>query len=193
MFIAFIDESGDPGFDFAKGASEHFVMAMVGFETKEHTNTAIGVMENLKSRFRVKEEFKFSGSTAFLRQSFFETIARLDFTVSATVVHKKLLSVPIPNFYKYTLRCLLDASQVQEANIILDGKNSKNLTNKLKSYLKKECLYPIQQLRLKDSRKDSLLQLADMVAGAIMRTYSRQDATYFDLIRPKIKILLEVK
>jgi hypothetical protein len=87
----------------------------------------------------------------------------------------------------------LDASQIQEANIVLDGKNSKNLTNKLKSFLKKACRHPIQQLRIKDSRKDSLLQLADMVAGAIMRAYSRQDATYLELIRPKMKILLEVK
>jgi hypothetical protein len=52
MFIAFIDESGDPGFDFAKGASEHFVMAMVKFETKEHTPPSFGRLTNPGSEHR---------------------------------------------------------------------------------------------------------------------------------------------
>jgi hypothetical protein len=193
MSIAFIDESGDPGFNFAKGASEYFVMAMADFENKDAVLKTTQNIERLRSRLKMRGEFRFSQNIAFVRQAFFDSVLDCDFTIFATVVHKTRLPAPVPNFYNDTLRRLLDASQVQEANIVLDGKNSKNLTNKLKSYLKKECLYPIQRLRLKDSRKDSLLQLADMVAGAIMRVYSRQDDTYFNLIRPKIKILLEVK
>ena|SRR3990167_7044889 len=62
---------------------------------------------------------------------------------------------------------------LEGASIKIDGNGDKEFRNKLKQYLSQHLgSGAIKKLRFVDSKKDNLIQLADMVVGAIARAYT---------------------
>lgn len=68
--------------------------------------------------------------------------------------------------------CTHDNGALNDARIVIDGSGDRTFRKQLQSYMRKE-LPPgaMKKLDFKDSRKDHLVQLADMCAGAIARSY----------------------
>jgi len=58
----------------------------------------------------------------------------------------------------------------------------------LKNYLSKNTVSKIKQ---KSSRKEVMIQVADMIAGAIFREYSHGDQTYHKMVKGQEKILIK--
>jgi len=58
----------------------------------------------------------------------------------------------------------------------------------LKNYLSKNTISKIKQ---KSSRKEVMIQVADMIAGAIFREYSHGDQTYHKMVKGQEKILIK--
>ena len=88
---------------------------------------------------------------------------------------------------------LLDSLKVDnEIKIVLDGKGNKNLEKQLKHYLKSTSNLNVKKIKIQDSKKDVLLQLADMVASSIGHSYNKKDKTGADkwknIIAHKINI-----
>lgn len=175
--LVLIDESGDAGFKIAKGSTPFFVVAMVIFREFEEAERASYAIEEAKSRLRVGREFKFSKSHANVKDGFFDAVQPVNFTVRALVVDKSIiysgnLRGHKETFYNYFVRQLLshDNDVLQGARIKIDGSGDREFKRELSKYLKDQCGHKIAHLKFAESHRDNLIQLADMVAGAIYRS-----------------------
>ena len=50
---------------------------------------------------------------------------------------------------------------------------------------------PIRKFKHLDSRRNNLLQVADMICGAVFRSYAREDDTFRRIIRAKEESVIE--
>ncbi|PKM14947.1 MAG: DUF3800 domain-containing protein [Gammaproteobacteria bacterium HGW-Gammaproteobacteria-2] len=175
--MVLIDESGDAGFKLVRGSSSHFVVAMVVFDDfgeAERTSTAIA---DLRTALRIRTEFKFSKSHDDIKDAFFDCVCRHRFSVRALVVDKSVI-------YSDSLRERKDLFYnyfvLQGARIKIDGSGDRHFKNELNSYLRQQLhAGQVKSIRFAESHRDNLIQLADMVAGAILRSYRdkvRKDA-----------------
>ena len=178
--LVLIDESGCPGFKLDKGSTPFFVVAMVifnDFNVAEQTSATIG---ELRENLRVKPEFKFNKSSNDVRDSFFDAIINYDFSLRALVAEKKAIYSKYlrenkESFYNFFIRSLMsyDEKHLNAAKVKIDGSGGKVFQNSLTSYLRKQLPESkVKNVKLVDSKRDNLVQLADMVVGAIARSYN---------------------
>ncbi len=176
--LVLIDESGDAGFKIARGSSSHFVVAMVIFRDHtqaEETSTAIA---NARVMLRIPREFKFNKCCDAVRDRFFEVVLPFDFTIRALVVDKaKIYSEHLrenkEHFYNYFVQLLLhhDHGVLADARVKIDGSGDREFKRELGCYLRQQMRAgKIQSVKFAESHRDNLIQLADMVAGAIARS-----------------------
>jgi len=177
--LVLIDESGDPGFKLTRGSSTHFLVAMVIFEDFGEAERASAAIGKLRDRLGIKPEFKFSGCRPEVRDEFFETVAPYRFQVRALVVDKTKIYSPhlretTDSFYNFFLRQLIeyDGGILAGASIKIDGKGSRHFKKQMAAYLRRHLPdTKVDKIRIVDSKGDNLVQLADMAAGAIGRSY----------------------
>ncbi|MBS0567106.1 MAG: DUF3800 domain-containing protein [Proteobacteria bacterium] len=181
--LVLIDESGDPAFKIAKGSTSHFVIALVAFDDFKEAERAAAAIADLRTRLHVKPEFKFAKSADPVRDAFFDEVCSFHFTARALVVDKakvysEHLRADADQFYNYFLQLLLkhDGGLLRGANVKLDGSGSKEFRQALNTYLRAQLREgQIGKFKFADSAGDDLIQLADMVAGAILRSYRGDD------------------
>jgi len=83
------------------------------------------------------------------------------------------------SFYKFFVRNMMqhDGGALMQAKVVIDGSGDRQFKRAFRSYLRKhieaEC---VRKVDLKDSVKDPLVQLADMTAGAVARSYRKDRA-----------------
>lgn len=172
--MIFIDESGDPGIN---SMNEVFVLALVKFVGTSDLQQTDESLRELKAELAFRGEFRFSSCPTPMKEKFFERIAKRKFEIKSLVVHKPSIRNPHlrtkpKNFYNYFLRRLLEISNIAEAKVVIDGQGQPKLVRSLKKYLNDHTDGQVRTLHLKDSRSDNMLQLADMVAGAICRAHT---------------------
>ena len=184
--LVFIDESGDPGFRVDLGSSPVFVVAMVIISD---SNTAQRIQETIRAakvRAKVSGELKFNTTRPDAKDIFFEAVAGAPFKVRAIVVQKSQirsthLKSDKEDFYRFFVRKMLefDHGSLSDAKVIIDGSGDREFRKNLGSALRQQVGQKIQSVRFSTSTKDLLIQLADMCAGAIARSYreDRRDAT----------------
>jgi hypothetical protein len=151
-------------------------------------------ISDLKLSLGINTEFKFSKSSSDLRDKFFNKMSKFDFKVRALVVDKAniystRLRTNKNSFYNFFVKQLIhhDNSALTNASIKIDGSGDKVFKRELQAYLRKELsANKIRKFRFIDSKSDNLIQLADMVVGAIARSYKpeRADASRW---REKLK------
>lgn len=198
--LVLIDESGDPGFKVAKGSSPTFVVAMVVFRDFKEAERASLAIDEARRELRVKPEFKFNKCHPEVRDGFFRAVADCDFKVRVLVVVKsRIYSRHLRDhtraFYSFFLKLLLehDNDVLDGARVKIDGSGAREFKRNLGGYLRQEVgTGKISSLKFVDSKKDRLVQLADMCAGAIARAYNprvRKDATrWHEMLRQSGKI-----
>jgi Protein of unknown function (DUF3800) len=178
--LVFIDESGDPGFKVERGASSIFVASMVIFETADAAAaTEQTIADSEARRLHNKKEFKFNKCSSDMRDRFFSAVKGCNFSVRAIVVKKdvlysKVLRTKKEKFYQFFINQMLkhDNGILQSAKVIIDGSGDKVFRRDLSTALKNRGPKGrIREVRFKSSRNDGLVQLADMCAGAIARSY----------------------
>lgn len=186
--IVFIDESGDTGLKLEKGSTRYFVITMVLFEENEEAVACDKRIELLKRELRVKDEFKFSQLSIEKRIAFFEAMLSYSFFYFAVVIdkdaHKQSGFKLRENFYKYSCSLVFENAKpyLKNAIIVIDGNGSKDFRLRLQDYLKhKVGSGIIKKIKIQDSKQNNLLQLADMVAGAVHRCFA--DKTDKDIYR----------
>jgi hypothetical protein len=185
--LVFIDESGDPGFKLEKGASPVFVAAMVVFERDGDAAATQSAIEQGEARRIHRPEFKFNKCSDAVRDLFFQDIAGCRFKVRAIVVRKEgiysaRLRTEKESFYAYFVKAMLryDGDLLKGARVVIDGSGDRAFRQNLGAAFRKR-LRPgmIKDVRFKNSRSDILVQLADMCAGAVARSY-RSDRPQHD-------------
>lgn len=195
--LVFIDESGDPGFRLKEGSSPVFVAAMVIFEDDAAAKTTEDIIRDAMREMNIRPEFKFNKCRAEIRDAFFTAVRDCPFRVRAIVVVKEIIHSPHlrsnkEGFYQYFVRQMMthDDGRLENATVVIDGSGDRKFRQALKLRLRRQLGGKIKDLRLHDSRRDPLIQLADMCCGAIARSYrtDREDsARWHRMLAPRIE------
>lgn len=203
MFVS-VDESGDSGFKIGKGSSEYFIVASIFVTDPIQLSSSI---DELRYKLHISklQEFKFNKADQRLRQAFFEELRRHDVSIRGFSVNKRLLleqhQFRSKSFFYNSLleRALVrNRSDMIDATLVLDEfmsdrASQRALTSCLRQALQEEVemedgttINRLKEIKHLSSKSDNLIQAADMVAGAIHVSRSRQDDAYLEILRARI-------
>jgi len=199
--LVFIDDSGDPGFKLHKGSSKIFVIALIIFDDElEAEKTSLSIKE-LRRKLKVSDryEFKFNKTNRKFRNNFFKAVKDFNFRIRAIVVTKEEiysshLKNYIENFYNYVIMQVLkhNGETIKNARLKFDKRGERILRNQLRVYLSRQLDNKnkkiFKDLKFVDSRQNTLVQLADMVAGAVFSSFSRKDKSYLEILKKAKRI-----
>ena len=199
--LVFIDDSGDPGFKLQKGSSPCFVIALIIFDDPlEAEKTSLAIKE-LRRELKVSDayEFKFNKMDRKFKDKFIKTIMSFKFRIRAIVVRKEMiyssrLRNDKENFYNYIIMQVLKQSKgiIKKAKLKFDKRGEKSLRDQLRVYLSRELDNKnnniFKDLKFVDSRQNTLIQLADIVAGSINYFYSGKTKSYLEAFEKTKKI-----
>ena len=183
--LVFIDDSGDSGFKLGKGSTDFFVIAMVCFNDELEAEKVALAIKELKRElnFFENKEFRFFKTSKDHRTRFLNAINKFNFKVRAIVVDKKIvyslkLRTDKNSFYSYFIKEALKNSggEILNAKIKIDGGGDRVFRKSFLGYLKRELnqeqLKIMNRCNLVDSKSNVLIQMADMIAGSINRSYN---------------------
>lgn len=191
--LVFIDDSGDPGFQVKKGSTPYFVITLVIFDdTLEAEKTSVLIKE-LRRKLKVSDsyEFRFNKADKRFKKAFFSTVSDSKFRVRSIVVDKQVIySQKLKNdketFYNHVIMQALKHSKGSKKNAKLkfDKRGERNLRDQLRVYLSRELNNEkdriFSDLKFVDSRQNTLIQLADMVAGSIFSKFAGKDEKFLN-------------
>jgi hypothetical protein len=189
----YVDESGDPGTRFRLGSPAIFVVSLV---IVNDPTPIVVALDALRQAFgKPSYEFKFTAMNDSARERFFLTLAKQDFRAHCRVLDKRLVlnrtSLTATDVYVRVLtRALGDVlDDLVHANVVIDQsakvrKAQRQLTERIRGEL---CLGSsgdaiINDIRFANSRTETLVQVADMIAGAVARSLTRADDRFVKLI-----------
>lgn len=191
------DEAGDVSMNFKKGASRYFVPAFIATQKPDRLREKLA---ELRQRLGLSEthEFKFHKMTsAEIRNEVFLMLAQADFQAWALIVDKTGLpkifetaqSLEIYTHFITELLAIIPTGLQKDATLILDefGSIPDLRTELRRTMLKRQMPRLFKRVIVRSSRREPLIQVADLVAGAIMRRDTQHDADAFDTISRKIK------
>lgn len=183
--LIFLDDSGDPGFKLDKGSSQVFVIACVIFDDSLEAQETDLKIKRLRREIGLCDEyeFRFNKCSPDIRRRFLRAIAECKFRIRGIVVHKNKihgveLKRNVESFYNYAIKLVLknNSGTITKAKLRMDRHGEKKMRKGLITYLRREINTDdskvITDFKYTDSGRDSLIQLADMVAGAIHRSYN---------------------
>ncbi len=198
--LIFMDESGDTGFKLKTASSQYFVLTMVIFdnlEVAEKANEAINQLHK-DLKFDSSKEFKFStGTSNKFKTTFLNKLSKFDFRYRSIVINKEELLKREPVHPEDSLYMLVTDQlflrahdRINNAAVFIDRTaQSKTFIQRFNHYLKKKLNTDMNKLigeiKHKDSKSNNLLQLADMVCGAIYRRYNKKDDSFYKMIKKR--------
>ena len=199
----FIDDSGDPG--FKSHPSPYFVMACAVFmegKIAERVAQDIHNFRKLKG-WGDEAEFKFRLTRKSTIKELLYIVSRHNFRVSAVYVDKMevqevLRSTDKLNLYNSAIKTLLCAIPLRDAKVRIDGRSSKENMLATASYLRRELnktSHKVQNIKFEDSKRNDLIQLADIIAGSINRSLQKEKTDsndYVAIFKSKIDIVSEM-
>jgi hypothetical protein len=201
--LIFVDDSGDPGFKLGAGSSDYFVISLVIFDDDLAAEAAALKIKQYRRAlgFPDNSEFKFNKSRPAIKEGFLNCINDEDFRVRSLVVSKQdIYSAELRSnknsFYSYVIKLVLQHSEgtIENASIKIDGSGDRIFRKSFICYLRKELnqgdRHVVKNCKLVDSKSNVLIQMADMVAGAVRRSYDeskRDHSLYKDIISNHIE------
>jgi hypothetical protein len=202
--LVFIDDSGDPG--LGTRSSPVFVIALVIFDDNlvaEETALAIKKLRR-ELKFPDTVEFKFHKSRLPIKRKFIETVARYPFRVRAIVVEKTKIrakgrGADKETFFNHIVMTVLKQTNgtVRNAKLRFDKRGERRMRNELRTYLSRELDNKVKNiftdLKFVDSKKDNLVQLADMIAGCIAAYYKGSNKEFLSVMMKRIEDVEEYR
>lgn len=198
--LVFIDESGDTGLKIGQGSTKFFGIFMVVFYDHDEALACEQRIKLLRRELRHEEqfEFHFHSNSDRVRAAFLRAVLPYEFFYYGIVINKeKLFGEGFKNkesFYKYACGLLFENAKdkLKEATVVIDDSGRELFKYQLASYLKRRinrhdhtC---IKKVKMQDSKRNDLLQLADMVAGAVNRDLASQKSgrhSFRKIIKPR--------
>jgi len=184
--LVFIDESGDPGMKGRLGTSEYFIVTAVIFEDDEEAESCDDMISEFRAEIGKRETFEFRFNTCCndFRIRFLDSIKGCEFFYYSLILNKsKLWSVGFhdkESLYKYATSLVFENAKplLRNATVIIDKCGDRQFKYRLSSYLKRKMNEPqnalIKKVKMEDSHSNNLLQLADMVCGAVARSFRKR-------------------
>lgn len=168
---------------FGRGSSRHLVIAACLFDAAEAMEQATAAIRALQRNWGRSErwEFKYSKTSDAMKAEFFHAVSPIDFRVRAIVIDKpKLYSVHLRNapvhLHNYAITQLLSHADgtISDAKLVIDGQDVVAFGARSATYFQRaiNTAQPgtLRKVAFEDSARNPLIQLADMVAGAIHRS-----------------------
>ncbi|HJZ12339.1 MAG TPA: DUF3800 domain-containing protein [Acidobacteriota bacterium] len=199
--LVFIDESGDTGLQITQGATKFFTIVMAVFEDMDEAHSCVQRICLLRRELRVPEgfEFHFHQNSLREREAFLRAVLPYQFFYYGIVIDKaKLFGEGFKNkesFYKYACGLLFENAKekLRSAIVVIDSSGRDLFKYQLASYLSRrmnteEGHTLIKKMKMQDSHRNELLQLADMLAGAVNRSLSvekREAERFRAIIKPR--------
>lgn len=195
------DESGDSSFSFAKGASRYFVIAMISTNTPEVLRALVPELRK-KLKFPEKYEFKFHKLTGrVVGKTVFTELSKERFKIWAIMVTKTALPDSFRfmsglDFYLYFVSEIIRQIPDEDQNgalLILDefGSKAKMASNARRVLKARNIQSHFRRIVGRDSETESLIQIADLIAGSISHRDTIKGNDFFDQIKDKIVTLIE--
>jgi len=190
--LVFVDESGDSGMRNKPGSSALFIITAILFDANDSADACDATIARVRRELRMNPmaEFHFNKCRNDLRTYFLEAVSAMDFRYISLVLEKAKLYSPEfihkDALYKFATQALFENAKpyLNNATITLDRSGDREFTRELGSYLKEKINSEeqiIRKVKSEPSHANNLLQLADMVCGAVARSYRRdkEDSTIF--------------
>lgn len=198
--LAFVDESGDAGLKFESGSSPFFVVTAVVFDSDAESQRCLELIAQLRlaEQMSARDEFHFNKCDNSQRARFLAAIREFDFHFSSVVINKRNLSFPTKTKSGVVMAALADTAARElvpafsAANVVIDKGDGEGFSR----YLKKAMMNArrgdesdFRDVRAERSHSNSLIQLADMVCGAVSRQFRNRDrqSEFIEMIRSKEK------
>ncbi len=200
--LVLIDESGDCGLKFDKGSSNLFVCVAVVFSDAFSADPCDRSISCLRHSLKKPAgfEFHFSDCSDKIREAFLRTVSQENFRYAGFVVDKrKLFGARFKEpkaVYEFSVGIVCERVRplLDNSKIIIDKNGDRAFRKNLEKHLKRQmtdvegkCL--IKKVTMERSHSNNLIQLADMVCGAVARSYSGSDDRFRDLLRGKEKFV----
>ena len=199
----FADEAGDLGKKFSDnpsipGSTDYFVFVLVILHTIAEADQMTDAIRSFKqsSNLSRKQEIKFHDLHDDLKIKFFEIVNKYPIHVKAMIIDKRKLAEQgqLNSHRVVYMKELLEkyASCLHSISLRIDSGFSKKEEEEAKVSLLQindDAPQTIEKIKFIDSKTDYLIQLADMIAGAIFySTWSDKEDqyTYIELIEDKI-------
>lgn len=192
---AYVDESGCLGMKIGAGSSACFTVVICMFDDKSQVIACHDRIEQLKTELQIDREFKFCKCNYEQRAAFFKEVNAFGYSYFGITINKtKIAGFSRPFFHSAVIAaCSMHADEIDNATVVID-KTGSNVFRKMMARCLKDDLNrltarnSIKQVKSIESHKHNLLQLADMVCGAVARSYSPErgwDRTFRDMVRKK--------
>jgi len=197
----YLDESGDTGFKFQHNSSTYLVVALVLVEHPDPLNEAMDAVRQQLGK-QPLQEIKFMRLAHEERVRALHILCAVPFSVRAVVMDKRkirdpLLRKPAPLYRFVVTEALVSSAHLLEDASVTIDESFKSRTQQLDltSHIRQEVNQSeegrVQRIRVvsyADSRRHNLLQVADLMAGAVARSYEKSDGGYISLIRKRLNI-----
>lgn len=195
------DESGDTSFSFGKGATRYLVVAMIATSDADALCQMLAKLRH-ESGLPADFEFRFNGlSSAPLRSRVFRALSQASFEGWAIIVDKSNLPDPYHllsglDLYLYFVTELIKEIPFnlrQNATLILDqfGGAEQQKSQLRRVLALRNIERGFKHILVRRSSGEPLIQVADLVAGAVMRRDAKNDGEAYSIIAHKMKRLVE--
>ncbi len=184
--LAFVDESGDLGMKLESGSSDYFGVIAVWFPDKDEAQRCDDAIAALRTKIPVlKTEFHFTKLKHYHREQFFDLVKGFDFQYFGVYLDKrkmaeKSLGFPRP-FTHMAVQYLFAgmADKLSDVIITIDETGSSEFRKALAKDLPKAVNgngnpRAIKKVKCARSNGNNLLQMADMVCGAVCRSIGKK-------------------
>ena len=181
--LIFIDEAGDPGFKFDKHSSPYFTIWMVIFDDNQQAESCDQRISLIRKELSLPEhyEFHYKKDSDRIKQYFLQMLAPYEFFYYGIIINKKLLTSDYLHikepFYKYVCSLVFENAKekINRAMVVIDGTYDKEFERTFQKYLNNKFNtssdFKIKKVKMQDSKKNNLLQLADYIASGLHREY----------------------
>lgn len=207
--LVFIDDSGDAGFNLKKGSTKFFVIALIIFDDELIAEEVALEIKKLRRELKFPEEmeFKFNKSRRIVIEQFLKRVNKFNFKVRCLIVDKSLIRSPElrsnkNSFYSYAIKTALSYNDgsILDAKVRIDGSGDRVFKRSFLTYLRRqlnsEQRKVMKNCQLINSKSNVLIQMADMIAGSIRRSYDKtknDSDVYKSLFRKHIEDEWEFK
>ena len=196
--LIFIDDSGCTGFKFGRGSTDYFGIAAVFFDDDlDAEETALKIKRLRRSLgWHDLHEFKFRKTSNSIRKQFLNVIQTCNFRVIVALIDKRevtdIAMIQNPRLFCHNviIKAIRAGGSLNKINIYIDGEAGRKYSQKVKTYIRKNLpKNAVNKVTFKDSNADSLVQMADMIVGALLHTTEeRGDSNeYFSIIQNHVE------
>lgn len=200
--LVLIDESGDCGLKFGRGSSSFFTCVAIVFSGNLAADACDRSIDGLRYVLKKQPafEFHFSPCSDKIRRAFLRTVNAEDFKYAGFVVEKQKLfgdRFRSPKeFYEFAvgLACEHVKLRLEDAKVIIDKNGDRAFKKRLEKSLKARIVNAegspgIKKVTMEASHSNNLVQLADMICGAVGRSFTGHDDTYRSIVRSHEKFV----